>query len=349
MNKSFLLFFIFSICGASLVFGETIIVKDYVEIDNNSLEVTDGNPRELQVKDSGVTLDKLAPQQEGELYSFIANGQSSTVPAGTSGQVLTANGSGTPTFQDVPATPDDSITLDKLAPQQEGELYSFIANGQSSTVPAGTSGQVLTANGSGTPTFQDVPATPDDSITLDKLAPQQEGELYSFVGGGHPSMVPAGTTGQVLTANSSGAPTFQDLPASVGGKILQVVSLHDTTSGTISTSSSTYVDVTGVSLNITPSSTSSKILVMVNFLASNSSGLGHFRVLRDTTKVYEQEEFLNSTVRSSPSPIFVDSPNTTSQITYKLQVRAGGGTVTILGVSGGARRDRSIVLVEIAG
>ena len=60
------------------------------------------------------------------------------------------------------------------------------------------------------------------------------------------------------------------LPAGVGGKVLQVV--HSSTSTSASTSATTLID-TGLSGTITPSSTSSKILVIVNH-GDNDKNLG---------------------------------------------------------------------------
>ena len=60
------------------------------------------------------------------------------------------------------------------------------------------------------------------------------------------------------------------LPSGVGGKVLQVV--QTTKTDRFTTSSSSLVDITGFSVNITPSSSSNKILVMFTLGALQNSG-----------------------------------------------------------------------------
>ena len=61
---------------------------------------------------------------------------------------------------------------------------------------------------------------PDNTITLAKLTHQNAGELYSFSATGVPEMVAKGTDGQVLTANTSGAPAFIDASVNPSGVIV---------------------------------------------------------------------------------------------------------------------------------
>ena len=81
-------------------------------------------------------------------------------------------------------------------------------------------------------------------------------KLIPASGGGSVSLAPPNST--------SGADVTITMPtASQGlGKILQVVSTFK--NDTFSTTSSSYVDVTGLSVAITPSATSSKILILSN-------------------------------------------------------------------------------------
>ncbi len=57
-------------------------------------------------------------------------------------------------------------------------------------------------------------AVPADHIGTGRMAHQSEGEIMGFGASGVPTMISAGTAGHVLTANSSGVPTFQ---AATGG------------------------------------------------------------------------------------------------------------------------------------
>ena len=126
-----------------------------------------------------------------------------------------------------------------------------------------------------------------------------------------------------------GAPPVQH------GKILQVVSATKT--DTFTTSSTSYVDVTGLSVSITPSTTSSKILVMVSMNTSSEDATTTntmIQLVRDSTAIsigdsagsrIQSSFFGNSAPAGelnqtrSVSLTHLDSPNTTSATTYKVQ------------------------------
>ena len=61
---------------------------------------------------------------------------------------------------------DDAVTLAKMAAGTDGELITYDTSGNPTTVPVGTSAQVLTSNGAGaTPTFQDAAGGADTSLS----------------------------------------------------------------------------------------------------------------------------------------------------------------------------------------
>lgn len=123
----------------------------------------------------------------------------------------------------------------------------------------------------------------------------------------------------------------------------------------------------GVSVNITPKSTSNKILILVSGTLGNDT-LGNattIHLLRDSTKIaagsssstddYNGSAFhIGSTTYETQhfSINHLDSPATTSQITYKLQMGAFNGDAT-LGVRGdnltGQSTPTNITVMEIAG
>jgi hypothetical protein len=114
---------------------------------------------------------------------------------------------------------------------------------------------------------------------------------------------------------------------------LQVVGA--TTSTQVSVSSTTYTD-TGLSATITPATTGSKILAIYSlgcYLSGAGSSLyAKFRLMRDSTSIQEQvnvpgEE--NSSVQVVVSYSYLDSPNTTSAITYKVQQAAATASTTV--------------------
>lgn len=126
----------------------------------------------------------------------------------------------------------------------------------------------------------------------------------------------------------------------LGGKIAQVVSTAKTDSFT--TTSTTFVDITGLSLTITPTQTTSKILIMSYVVAGVSGDIAiNARLMRDSTAI-----FIGDAAGSRPrdtyyaglnvsnlgiafSPIYLDSPSTTSAITYKVQVFCNTGTLYV--------------------
>ena len=135
------------------------------------------------------------------------------------------------------------------------------------------------------------------------------------------------------------------------GKVLQVVSATHATAAT--TSSSTFSD-TGLTATITPSLTSSKILVMV----ANSVGkqVGDtsvaVRLLRGATVITAIEGAAGTTSGSQPvyvasaSMNFVDSPATVSAVVYKTQFNSTQNIATAVSNPGGAIS--SIVLMEVS-
>jgi hypothetical protein len=117
------------------------------------------------------------------------------------------------------------------------------------------------------------------------------------------------------------------------GKVLQVQTTVTTT--TSSTNSTSFTDITNHSVNITPSSSSSKVLVMITFGArvmssSNQGAVFDFKVLRDSTGISEfrlGNREANNEQRDMHTPGYhvVDQPSTNSQVTYKLQMKKING------------------------
>jgi hypothetical protein len=141
-------------------------------------------------------------------------------------------------------------------------------------------------------------------------------------------------------------------PAS-GGKVLQVVAASTTT---FSTSSSSAFADTGLTATITPSSATSKILVLVNQnglykTAQNANAAATVKLLRGATNLTTfavELAYTNSLLSlgvASASTSWLDSPNTTSATTYKTQYASGNNNAAI---QVQANADEStIVLMEI--
>jgi len=136
------------------------------------------------------------------------------------------------------------------------------------------------------------------------------------------------------------------------GTVLQVV--QGNFSSTTSTTSTTYVD-TGLSASITPSSTSSKVLVIVDASISQitSGNSAAFVIDRNGTKP-QTPNFVQSAPVVDGSPLsfsYLDSPSSTSSLTYKVQMRNQASVyTTIFGNESGAEYTyNTITLMEIAG
>jgi|ETNmetMinimDraft_4_1059912.scaffolds.fasta_scaffold116873_2 hypothetical protein len=177
----------------------------------------------------------------------------------------------------------------------------------------------IVINGSGTITGVSAGGLPTGSVTADTLA-----------------------TNSVDSAELiDGAIDSGHLASGVGGKVLQVVSTTKTDTFT-STSGISWVDITGFSVAITPSATSSKILVCWNVaLATAANNNVYMRMLRGSTAISigDTAGSRNRTTgggvphaaygwAGTISGTYLDSPSTTSATTFKMQL-AGQGGVTL--------------------
>ena len=163
------------------------------------------------------------------------------------------------------------------------------------------------------------------SVALDAPASTTSGANIEFK-----LPVADGSANQVLKTDGSGAFSF-----GANGKLLQTVSASTQTQ--YSFSSDTYSD-TDLAATITPSSTSSKILVMVTLASSayatNSTSLG-VQLKRGSTVVWFNNEYhwhlVNAAVNIHRNSFFayLDSPSTTSATTYTIagaRYRTSNGT-----------------------
>jgi hypothetical protein len=153
------------------------------------------------------------------------------------------------------------------------------------------------------------------------------------------SAATAPTSGQVLTATSGTAATWQT-PTGGGGSAPQPVQAVLTTTAT--TTSTTYADITGLTVSYTPTSTTQKVLVRGSIsFGSTSSNQAAFRLARDGTALTQATaagsrtvshvafiDLANGLGMESTSFEFLDTPGTTSAVTYSIQWKRGGSSGT---------------------
>jgi hypothetical protein len=153
-----------------------------------------------------------------------------------------------------------------------------------------------------------------------------------------------------------GANAITALPSGVGGKVLQVLGATDSTNR--STTSTSFVTASNtLSVAITPSSASSKIFILltVNLGQDGANNRPRITIFRDATNLGNSDGmgFLNYTSGDFLIPAsisFLDSPSSTSSLTYQLYIKCSSGT-GILNSSYpiASTLTSSITVMEIAG
>ena len=159
---------------------------------------------------------------------------------------------------------------------------------------------------------------------------------------------PATNTDRTLTLPDE-AGTIDTLQRA--GNVLQVVSNNTTTN--TSTTSSSYVAVTNLTQSITPSSTSSKILILVNMnlYASSANTEGAITIYRNGSNLTGASGFADMYTGSSDlilqAPMmYLDSPSSTSSVTYAVYLKRTQPSGTLQTSLRGTTN--TITLMEIA-
>jgi hypothetical protein len=224
--------------------------------------------------------------------------------------------------------------------------FVWIANDQGD-ITGVTAGTGISGGGtSGTVTVTNSMATAIDA----------KGDLIAGTGADAFSRLAIGTNNQVLTADSTAATGMKwATPAGGGGKVLQVVMGTTATSKTISTSTLTDSNLTA---SITPTSATSKVLVLLSQQIYNSrTGSDAFcqgAILRGATQIL-YNSYVGGEGRAGAStllefmhtwsPVYLDSPATTSATTYKTQLCTNSsGTVEAQAFSSNTS---TMILLEI--
>jgi hypothetical protein len=148
-----------------------------------------------------------------------------------------------------------------------------------------------------------------------------------------------------------------DIPSASGvidrlnraGNVLQVLQGIFNSGGAASTTSTTFVQFPNLALSITPTSASNKILVLMSTAFFGPSGQTMFiTIARGATNLGGSNGFAqkNEIGWTNTTMVYLDSPNTTSSVTYNLYARVSGGTGFVYGDAG---MTNTVTLLEIAG
>ena len=236
-----------------------------------------------------------------------------------------------------PTAPTDPVPAsgDLWWNSTEGELYVYYNDG--------TSSQWVAAAGPSVTVAATAPTGYEGQLWLDST----DGSMYVYYtdpGGGSSSWIGA---------------------VSRSGGILQVVSATKT--DLFTSSSTSFVDITGLSVSITPRSTSSKIYALVTMNVSNSGNVSDtYQLVRDSTPLgnstagstyngfYSANTYSFGASGNHLIPIsfaHLDSPGSTSTLTYKVQGKVSGSTLYVNrpGANAAYGGSSSITILEVAG
>jgi hypothetical protein len=149
-----------------------------------------------------------------------------------------------------------------------------------------------------------------------------------------------------LILSGDTGPSFVQTAAQPTGSVLQVVQTVKTDTFSAQPGQNTWVDITGLSVSITPTSTTSKILVFIDVAIGNSTtttGAANVRLVRGSTPIYigDAAGSRARSIMSFPyvadanfdifrySGVYLDSPATTSSTTYKYQISGQSTSYTV--------------------
>ena len=206
----------------------------------------------------------------------------------------------------------------------------------------------------------DIGAPSDSSVTNAKLASDVisgETDIGGAIADADLFLMDDGAGGTLRKTAASRIKTYVG-----GGKVLQVVSAIKTSVQTVS--SADFTDISGLSVDITPAATSSKILVLAHITLS-SGNHGHTRCVRESTVIgagvaassrgavsgYANSDGNSANVQPF---VFLDSPSTTSEITYKFQLESNNSAASYINQTTndtdaiyGSRSSSTITVMEI--
>lgn len=260
---------------------------------------------------------------------------------GTTGQVLAKNSNTDMDFVWTSPNPGDITGITATSPLTGGGTSGDVTLGIQAASTTQSGAVQLTDSTSSTSTT--TAATPNSVKSAYDLANgavakstfTTKGDIVAATAASTISRLGVGSNGQVLMADSTTATGLKWGTAGGGGKVLQVVAVNP--GSTFTTTSPTRVDATNYTVTITPTASTSKILVIFNMQAGvygsgANNQYGDMEILRNSTGIGSgvlSGMALGSSQNMEKferfSFITLDSPATTSATTYKMQIRNYSG------------------------
>ena len=236
------------------------------------------------------------------------------------------------------------LKVDKLDPQS-GTALEIGTSGDTITVPSGATLDISSA-----------------TLTPPATMPASSGINFTALNASNlgSGTVPTARLGSGTASSSTvlyGDQTYKIEPT--GGKVLQVIQF--TMASFVTTSSTSYVDFSSMLVTITPSATTSKILLIhaapSTCYCDNNTNMANVALFRDTTNIttlghntsfasYQKTDYMEGT-----GITYLDSPSSTSAIEYRVKCKVDNASLQFVYGSyftaGSQPRQSSLIAMEI--
>ena len=140
------------------------------------------------------------------------------------------------------------------------------------------------------------------------------------------------------------------VPTGGGGGIIQVKqSLYNTY---VTFNNSSFAALSGFTVDITPTRSDSKILIILNLLLeARSSSIIAVELTRGGTEIFTNEGGYRGTSSHGGyiTMTYLDSPSTTSAVTYGVQTRSSNGDYTLNNYIGAGPANSFLTVMEVSG
>ena len=249
--------------------------------------------------------------------------------------------------------PEPGTGIPESIVDAKGDIVTATANDTPARLAVGTNDQRLVAASGETTGLKYVSDTQNTVVDA-------KGDLIVGTAADTVARLAVGTNGHTLVADSAEATGLKWAAPAGGGKVLQVV---QATTSTVTTVASTTMTDSGLSVTITPTLSSSKVLILVSqglLLKRNSDrAKGGWRLMRGATEIFNGDDgfFILANLGGNTYQTwmqgyyalnYLDTPSTTSATTYKTQINVDVTTDSAAMVGQGENGvTSSIIALEI--